>query len=242
MSQIQSEWLQVSPQLRAYYSHPAGNGPFPLVLVFIEAFGVNDHFAEVAQRLAQVGYAAIVPDIYHGAVYAYKDFENAIGHLRSLTDEVVMVEARAVIAAVQQRPEVAAGKIAVLGFCMGGRYAFLANAALAEQVAVTVAFYGGGIAPESDSFGRPPLLQHVPAMRAPLTLLYGAEDQSIQPDEHARIAAALSRAGKRYNLSVFPGAPHGFFSDRRDSYRPEVAAEAWQITLDEFAKYLRTGK
>ncbi|MEY2341177.1 dienelactone hydrolase family protein [Acidithiobacillus sp. IBUN Pt1247-S3] len=242
MSQIQSEWLQVSPELRAYYSRPTGNGSFPLVLVFIEAFGVNEHFQEVAQRLAREGYAAIVPDIYHGKVYDYKDFQNAIGHLRTLKDEPVIAEAHASIAVAQQRPEVAEGKIGIIGFCMGGRYTFLANAALANQVAVAVAFYGGGIAPESDPAGRPPLLEHVPAMRAPLTLLYGAEDQSIQPDEHARIVAALSRAGKRYNLSVFPGAPHGFFSDRRDSYRPEVAAEAWQIALGEFAKYLGVDK
>lgn len=215
---------------------------FSLVLVFIEAFGVNQHFEDVAQRLAQEGYAAITPDIYHGKVYDYTDLQNAIGHLRTLKDELVMAEARAAIVAVQQRPEVASAKIGVVGFCMGGRYAFLANAALADQVAVAVAFYGGGIAPESDPAGRPPLLEQVPAMRAPLTLLYGAEDQSIQPDEHARIVAALSRAGKRYNLSVFPGAPHGFFSDRRDSYRPEVAAEAWQITLGEFTKYLGAGK
>lgn len=238
MSQIQSEWLQVSSDLRAYYARPSGNGPFPLILVFIEAFGVNEHFEEVAQRLAQEGYAAIVPDIYHGNVYDYTDFQNAIGHLRTLKDEPVMAEAKATVAALQQRPEIAPGKIGVVGFCMGGRYTFLANAALAEHIAVAVAFYGGGIAPESDPAGRPALLEHVPAMQAPLTLLYGAEDQSIQPDEHARIVAALSGAKKRYNLSVFPGAPHGFFSDRRDSYRPEVAAEAWQITLQAFAQHL----
>lgn len=238
MSQVKSEWLQISPELRAYYSRPDGSGPFPLILVFIEAFGVNEHFEDVAQRLAKEGYAAIVPDIYHGKVYDYQDFQNAIGHLRTLKDDVVMKEAQASIAAAQERPEVAAGKIGIVGFCMGGRYTFLANAALAEHAAVAVAFYGGGIAPESDPAGRPPLLDHVPAMRAPITLLYGAEDQSILPDEHARIVAALSRAKKRYTLSVFPGAPHGFFSDRRDSYRPEVAAEAWQITLNEFSKHL----
>ncbi|MCE5361419.1 dienelactone hydrolase family protein [Candidatus Igneacidithiobacillus taiwanensis] len=240
MTSIQSEWLQVRPDLRAYYSRPTGNGPFPLVLVFIEAFGINEHFKDVAQRLAAEGYAAIIPDIYHGKVYAYSDFENAIAHLRTLQDTVVMDEARETIAAVRNRPEVVKGKFGVVGFCMGGRYTFLANAALAADVACAVAFYGGGIAPESDPAGRPPLLDHVPAMQAPLTLFYGSEDNSITPAEHARIVTALSTAGKRYTLSVFPGAPHGFFSDRRDSYRPEAAAEAWQMTLREFAQHLRS--
>jgi len=231
MSAIQSEWLELNPSLRAWYARPTNPGPHPAVLVFIEAFGVNEHFRELAERLAKAGYCAIVPDIYHGKVYEYTDFDGAIGHLRTLKDDQVMAEAQTTVASVLQRPEVRGPKVGVLGFCMGGRYAFLANAQLAERVAATVAFYGGGIAPDKDPAGRPPLLGHVNQMQAPLLLLYGAEDSSITPEEHGRIAAALSTAKKRYTLTVFPEAPLGFFSDRRDSYRAGPAQEGWEMTL-----------
>jgi len=241
MSAIQSQWLDLNPSLRAWYAHPTGPGPHPAVLVFIEAFGVNEHFRELAERLAGAGYCAIVPDIYHGKVYPYTDFDGAIGQLRTLKDDTVMAEAQTTVASVLQRPEVRGPKVGVLGFCMGGRYAFLANAVLGERVAATVAFYGGGIAPDKDPAGRPPLLDHVGRMHAPLLLLYGAEDSSITPEEHGRIATALSAAKKRYTMSVFPGAPHGFFSDRRDSYRAEAAAEAWEMTLHHLQRGLEAG-
>ena len=142
------------------------------------------------------------------------------------------------IQALQQRAEVRKDAIGALGFCMGGRYAFMANAIHADQLRATVAFYGGGIAPDRDSVGRKPVLHLVDQMRAPLLLLYGAEDQSITPEEHGRIATALSTARKRYTLTVFPGAPHGFFADPRDSFRPEAAQEGWRLTLDHFTRYL----
>ncbi|MDD2746962.1 MAG: dienelactone hydrolase family protein [Acidithiobacillus ferrooxidans] len=238
MSQITSEWVQLENGPRAWYARPAGVGPHPAVLVFIEAFGVNAHFQDVAQRLARAGYCAMVPDLYHGKTYEYSDFDGAIGHLKTLNDAVVMQEANLAIQALQQRAEVRKDAIGALGFCMGGRYAFMANAIHADQLRATVAFYGGGIAPDRDSVGRKPMLHLVDQMRAPLLLLYGAEDQSITPEEHGRIATALSTAGKRYTLTVFPGAPHGFFADPRDSFRPEAAKEGWRLTLDHFTRYL----
>ncbi len=238
MSQISSEWIQLENGPRAWYARPTDAGPHPAVLVFIEAFGVNAHFQDVAGRLAQAGYCAIVPDLYHGKTYEYSDFANAIGHLKTLNDAVVMQEAGLAIQALQHRVEVRKDAIGALGFCMGGRYAFMANAIHADQLRATVAFYGGGIAPDQDSVGRNPVLHLVDQMRAPLLLLYGAEDQSITPEEHGRIATALSTARKRYTLTVFPGAPHGFFADPRDSFRPEAAKEGWRLTLDHFTRYL----
>ena len=238
MSQITSEWIQLENGPRAWYARPVGVGPHPAVLVFIEAFGVNAHFQDVAQRLPRAGYCAMVPDLYHGKTYEYSDFDSAIGHLKTLNDAVVMQEAHMAIQALQQRTEVWKDAIGALGFCMGGRYAFMANAIQADHLRASVAFYGGGIAPDRDSVGRKPVLHLVDQMRAPLLLLYGAEDQSITPGEHGRIATALSTAGKRYTLAVFSGAPHGFFADPRDSFRPEAAQEGWRLTIDHFTRYL----
>jgi carboxymethylenebutenolidase len=106
-------------------------------------------------------------------------------------------------------------------------------------VKAAVAFYGSGIAATPDPLGRANLLDQVGKMTAPLMLMYGAEDQSIPPEEHQRIAAALSQAKRQYSLNVFPQAGHGFFSDRRDSYQPAPAAEAWAMTMSFFERHLK---
>lgn len=135
-----------------------------------------------------------------------------------------------------KRPEVAASKIGALGFCMGGRFTFLANAVHGNKFKGAVAYYGSGIANPQDQFGRKSLLDRVEAMQAPIMLIYGAEDKSITAEEHERITRALSQAKKRYVLNVFPKAGHGFLSDRRDSYAPAPAQEAWKMTLN-FLEY-----
>ncbi|AOU97672.1 carboxymethylenebutenolidase [Acidihalobacter yilgarnensis] len=235
----QAEWVDITPELRGYLARPPGEGPYPAVLVFIEAYGVNDHFQSLANRLAEAGYVALVPDIYHGHVYEYSDSDNAIAHLRGLNDEQVMGETDAALDLLVGHPAVAGSKPGVLGFCMGGRYAFLTHGTRADRVGASVAYYGGGIAPTQDRLGRVPLLDRIPSMQAPLLLHYGAADGSIAPDEHARVAEALSHAGKRYGLQVYPEAGHGFFCDQRASYHAGAADESWRLTLDFFASHIK---
>lgn len=226
--------VTLDKDLSGYYARPQGNGTFPAVMVFMEAFGLNPNIKNVCDRLAQAGYAALAPDFYHGDVYAYTDMQNAIAKLKTMNDDTVMAEVGKGLEFLAGRKEVAANKVGVMGFCMGGRFTFLANAVHANQFKAAAAFYGGGIAAQKDSLGRKPLLDRVEAMQAPIMLVYGAEDKMIPPDEHARIAEALSTAKKRYILSVFPQAGHGFLSDRRDSYAAAPAQEAWEMTLNFF--------
>lgn len=234
---VAQQWVDIAPDLRAYLTHPDDAGPHPAVLVFIEAFGVNAHFQKLAVRLAEAGFTVLVPDVYHGHVFDYSDSTNAIAHLRTLNDDQVMRETTAALDYLGKHRQ-AGDAVGVLGFCMGGRYAFLANAELNSRLRASVAFYGGGIAPEQDVAGRKPLLDRIPEMQAPLLLQYGSADQSIQPAEHARIVEALGTAGKRYSLDLYPGAGHGFFCDDRPSYDAGAAEQGWRRTLDFFRQHL----
>jgi carboxymethylenebutenolidase len=128
--------------------------------------------------------------------------------------------------------------VGVTGFCMGGRLTFLANATYPQQVKAAVSFYGGGIAAKDDLAGRQNLLAQAKKMQSPLMLMYGSEDSYIMAEEHERIALALSQAKKRYAINVFPGAGHGFMSDRRDSYNAAAATEAWDMTMAFFDRHL----
>jgi carboxymethylenebutenolidase len=236
---LKGKTVQLDQGLTGYYVTPSSRGTFPSVIVIMEAFGLNDYIKSVCDRLANEGYAALAPDFYHGAVYQYSDRDNAVAKLKSLKDDVVMAEFGKGLEFLSKRPELANKNIGVVGFCMGGRYTFLANGQYASRLKAAVSFYGSGIAPTTDAMGRANLLGWADKMNAPIMLMYGAEDQSITPEEHQQIALALSKAKKRYTLNVFPKAGHGFFSDRRDSYNPEASAEAWSMTLSFFNRYLK---
>jgi carboxymethylenebutenolidase len=234
--------IQITKDLPGYYISPGGAGKYPAVIVIMEAFGLNNWCKSICDRLAQSGFVAIAPDLYRGKVYEYTDIAGAIGKLKSLKDDEIMTDVSKSIDFLAGKSEVNAMAIGVIGFCMGGRYAFLANSVHASKIKAAVSFYGGGIDPVTDAAGRKSIIDRVPAMQAPIMLMYGSEDQSIAADEHGRVAAALSKAKKRYILNLFPKAGHGFMSDRRDSYAPEAAAEAWMMTTGFLSQNLKPKK
>ena len=232
------ELVTLADNLKGYYTHPTGAGTHPAVVVIMEAFGLNDYVKSICDRLAQAGYAALAPDFYHGATFAYTDQNGAVAKLKSLNDDTVMAEYGKGLEFLGKRAEVKPNIVGTIGFCMGGRLAFLANAAHATQLKAAVSFYGAAISANPNPLERKDLLDQAPAMQAPIMLMYGAEDPIIAADEHGRVALALSTAKKRYVINLFPKAGHGFFSDRRANYEPVAAAEAWDMTLAFFKRHL----
>jgi carboxymethylenebutenolidase len=207
-----------------------GRAGAPGIVVIQEAFGVNAFVRATCDRFAARGMSAIAPDYYHGRTFDYADRENAIAAVNEVVDDVAMRETALALEALTAR---GARGLAVVGFCMGGRLAFLANATLGDRLAATVSFYGGGIAPPEPKGKRRPLIDKVGDLKAPALLLYGAKDASIGAEEHARLARALTEANKRYTMAVFPDAPHAFATYDRDSYREAAATAAWRLA-DEF--------
>ncbi|MBD2527695.1 dienelactone hydrolase family protein [Nostoc sp. FACHB-133] len=237
--EIQTEIVKLADNLQGYYARPQAGDIYPAVIVFMEGFGLNEFIKfDVCDRLAQSGFAALAPDFYHGDVYQYTDMQAGISKIKTLDEDIIMAETGSGLEFLANRQEVDVNRVGAIGFCMGGRLAFLANSVYAHQLKGTVCFYGGGIAPEKDPFGRPSLLDRVEAMQAPLLLVYGALDNIITPDEHERITKSLSVAKKRYTLSVFPDAGHGFASVRKEGSEAVAAKEAWQMTMNFFFQNL----
>jgi carboxymethylenebutenolidase len=235
--------IQIAKGLPGYYVTPTGTGKFPAVIVLMEAFGLNNWCKSICNRLAQSGFAAIAPDFYRGTTYEYTDVAGAIGKLKSLNDDAIMGDVGKSLDFLAGRSEINANGIGVIGFCMGGRYAFLTNAVYPTKIKAAISFYGGGIdAAAGNPLGQKSILDRSPTMQSPIMLVYGSEDQLIAADEHGRVAAALSKAKKRYILNLFPKAGHGFMSDRRENYAPEAAAEAWMMTTGFFSQNLKPKK
>jgi len=219
--------VDVAPGVGGFLAHPRGRTGDGIVVV-MEAFGLNAFVRETCIRFARAGYVAIAPDVYHGEVYDYSDRERAIAKLNTLDDATLMNEIGGALDVLEAE---GARRNAIIGFCMGGRAAFLANATHGDRLRASISFYGGSIAPAEAKGPRKPLLSRVPDLRAAQLLVYGAKDTSIAPDEHARLAQALSEHGKRYTIAVFPDAPHAFATFDRESYRENQARAAFRTAF-----------
>jgi len=236
---LHTEYLSIASGVSGYLAKPSGV-PGIGVVVLMEAFGLNAFIKSVCERFARAGYMALAPDIYHGDIFDYSERERAIARVNDVDDAVAMLGVGAaldMLAAQGARD----GRLAVIGFCMGGRLAFLANAVHGERLAASVSFYGAGIAPAVPRGKRKPLVDRVEELSAPQLLVYGARDASIASDEHARIAKALSDANKRYTLAVLPDAPHAFATVDRDSYHAPAAEAAWRMAFAFFVDTFMQG-
>lgn len=213
--------IQIQGQLQGYYA-PAASKAAPGVVVLMEAFGLTAHVEGLCRRLAAAGFHALAPDLYRGEQYSYGDMERVIAKLRALSDGQVMDDVAASLDWLQHNGSTG---LAVEGFCMGGRLAFLAGCRLPQRLGAVVSFYGGAIFPEGerDRLGRIPPINEAEKLNAPLLLVYGGADSGIPPAEHARLAQRLGELDKRYVLSLYPKAGHGFCCEDRDSYAPQAA-------------------
>jgi carboxymethylenebutenolidase len=231
--QTQSLNLKVSDgtSMGAFLARPAVAGRRPGILVFQEAFGVNHHIREVTLRCAREGYIALAPELFHrtgpGFESGYGDFEAVLPHIRALTDAGLEADVRAAYDALAAQPGIDAGKIACIGFCMGGRVSFLADSVL--PLAAAISYYGGGIAPSQMGSG---LLNRAAALHAPILMFWGGLDKHILPEHYRAVVDALRAAGKPYVNVEFSDADHGFNCDERASYNAAAAREAWALSLD----------
>ncbi|HEX4300127.1 MAG TPA: dienelactone hydrolase family protein [Gammaproteobacteria bacterium] len=227
--------VEIAPGFEGYVERPKGNGPFPGVLVIMEAFGVTGHIHNVCKRLADAGFVALAPDHFHGEVIPYdSQMDKILDKLKSLKDEQLVKEVSQSLDWFDMQAGVRRDAHGIIGFCMGGRLAFLANCRFPIRFQASVSFYGGAIAPgvDPDRFGRTPPIGEAAKMQAPMFLGYGADDQGIPGDEHARIAKTLTDLKKRYVLSVYPGAGHAFLCEERPAYAPAVEPIAWREAIE----------
>ena len=212
--------------MQAYVAAPEGNGPFPAIIVFQEAFGVNHHIRELAERFAKEGYVAIAPELFHRTAEAgfegsYTDFGAVAQHFQGVNEEGMENDCRATYNWLQAQPNVKKDSTATTGYCMGGRVSFLANSILPLKAAVS--YYGGRIAPD--------LVKRAPSLHAPMLFFWGGLDKHIPQEQISAIMGELDAAGKKYVNVVFSYADHAFFCDARPSYNAEAANLAWPLTL-----------
>lgn len=231
-----SRWETVNVQgsdMRCWVAVPAASPPRPAVLVAQHAGGVDEFICAMTDRLAEAGFAAIAPDLYHRDDPARGD--DAMQRMSRLRDANILADCDAAIAYVRTLPETAGDRIGATGFCMGGRVAYLL-ATRVPDLRAAVVFYGGNIfVPWGE--GEAPFAG-TPNISCPVLGLFGAEDRNPNTDDVAKIDAELTRLGKAHEFHSYPGAGHAFMSEGRPSYREDAAADAWTRCVGWFNDHL----
>ena len=226
--------------VRAYYSRPLGEGPYPGVVLIPHMPGWDEMNREVARRLTQHGYAVVCPNIYervgHGtpAEVAGKARESG-----GLSDASVMGDCESSLAYLVSQPN-ANGKAGVIGMCSGGRHAFLAGCKV-NGLSAAVDCWGGGVVadPERLSPAQPVApIDLTSDLSCPLLGIFGNDDRMPTPEQVDILEAKLKKHGKEYEFYRYDGAGHGFWSHDREGYRPVQAMDSWEKVFEFFAKHL----
>ncbi|WP_159995227.1 dienelactone hydrolase family protein [Roseomonas sp. 18066] len=221
-----------------YYARPEGAGPFPVVLVIEEIFGVHEYIKDTCRRLAKAGYLAVAPELYARLADLSKmtDAATIVREVISKApDALVLSDLDSALAWATTEGRGDAGRLAVTGFCRGGRNTWL-YAAHNAQLKAAVAWYGP-VAGATSAIQPRTATDAAAELKAPLLGLYGAADTGIPPATVEAAAEKARAAGKTVEIVVFPEAPHGFHADYRPSYRKEIAEDGWGRMLAWFKKY-----
>ena len=210
-------------EMSAYVAQARGSGPFPAMLVFQEALGVNAQIRGVADRYAALGFVAVAPDLFHRFSPGFEtqtfDRDVIMPMIGKLTIDGMVADVVATFHWAANQKSIRSDKIAAVGYCMGGRAAYLANSEV--PLAAAISYYGGRIAPA--------LLDRAAKLHGPHLFFWGGRDPGIPPEMHHAVTDAVRDAGKRFVDVEFSDAQHGFFNVELERGNPRAARESWAL-------------
>jgi len=219
-------------EIPAYRAVPASGGPHPVVLVVQEIFGVHEHIKDICRRLAKAGYFAVAPELYarQGDVAHLKDIQEILTTVVSkVPDTQVLSDLDATLAWANSTGQADGARVAITGFCWGGRIVWLYSAHN-PAVKAGVAWYGRLVGQGSELTPKHPV-DIAASLEVPVLGLYGGADQGIPAQSVEQMRAALERGKSGSQIVVYEDAPHGFNADYRPSYRKDAAADGWKRML-----------
>ncbi len=229
----------------AWLHLPDGEGPFPAVLLFTDAFGLRPVVRQMSERLVAQGYAVLAPNLLYRAgdfapfdpktVWTVPDERSRLmGYIHQVTNAAAMRDVGAWLDALAGQPAIAKGPVGAVGYCMGGRIAFAAAGVYPERFAAVASIHGGHlVSTEKDS-------PHLAAGQVRARLYFGVadHDRSCTPDDQQTLAAALDAAKVRYRLELNPGAAHGYAMADTPAYDAKASEQHWERVLALFAEAL----
>jgi carboxymethylenebutenolidase len=224
---------------------PDGPGPRPGIVMYPDAGGVRPALQGMATRLASLGYAVLLPDVYYrNGAWAPFDMVAVFGDaaernrlfalMTAITPEVMAADAQAFFDYLAGRPEVIGDRFGTTGYCMGGRTSLVVAGRVPDRVAAAMSFHGGALAADDDP-GSPHLLAD--RMQAAVYVGAAENDPSYTPEQSRTLDAALTAAGVEHVIEWYPAA-HGFAVPDNGPYDRDAAAQHWRAMEAFFADHL----
>jgi carboxymethylenebutenolidase len=220
------------------FTPDTGSGPWPAVVLYMDAFGIRPELAAMAQRLASHGYVVALPNLYYRTPFEPfapnvvategPERERFKGMIASINHAMVMRDTGLIIAWLDEQPSVRRSGMAALGYCMGGGYALSAAGTFPDRVVVAASFHGGSLA--TDKPDSPHRL--APQMRARVYIGAAEIDASFPPEQQTRLGQALTDAGVQHAIEIYPKAKHGFAMNGHIVYDRDSAELHWTRLVD----------
>ena len=224
--------------LPIYYARPAKGDKLPTVLVVQEIFGVHEYIRDVCRRLAKLGYLAVAPELYfrQGDPAKVESIPALLSQIVSKVPDAQVISDLDASAAWAAQNGGDPARLAITGFCWGGRIVWL-YAAHNPGLKAAVAWYGPVRGAPSPLTPTQPL-DLVPQIRVPVLGLYGAKDNGISVEDVEAMRDALKQAGNASEFHIYPDSGHAFHADYRPTYNAKDAEDGWKRLTAWFKKYL----
>jgi len=233
---------------RAYVFTPAGEpGPWPAVIFFMDAPAIRPALFSMCERLAGHGYYVLLPDMFwragpYAPINVAEVFgdeakrREAFGKLMGSTDAQKQVrDAGACLDYLAKQPRVKGRKVGITGYCMGAGIVLRAAGAFPDRIAAAAGFHGGRLA--TDAPDSPHLL--APRIKAKVHIAGADEDAGFPPEQADRLRSALSAAGVDNEVTIYPGARHGYTMADLPVYDAEAAERHWRELVKLFDATLK---
>ncbi|MDZ8189354.1 MAG: dienelactone hydrolase family protein [Nostoc sp. ChiSLP02] len=227
-------------EIPAYRAVPDTGENFPIVLVIQEIFGVHEHIQDITRRFAKLGYLAIAPELFvrQGDVSKLSKIDEIRPIVAKVPDNQVLSDLDATLDWAVKSAKGNGNKVAITGFCWGGRIVWL-YAAHNPNVKAGVAWYGRLVGDATELQPKYPV-DIASQLTVPVLGLYGGQDTGIPLDTVEQMRDGLKSSSSKSEIIVYPNAPHAFFADYRPSYRQKEAKDGWQRLLAWFEKHNAT--
>jgi len=225
-SDVEFSGGNIKRKAKGFLARPDDNEKHPAVIVIHEIWGLVEHIKDVSRRFAKEGYVSLAVDLFDGKIVS--NIQEGRALREEFTEEKILKDLKGGFDYLQSLDYVKPKRIGSIGFCMGGGLSLLL-ACHNSSLAAAVVFYGRNPSP----------IDLVKNIQCPILCNYAGADMSITESDINLLKQTLTKYGKTFDVKTYPSAPHGFFNDTRENYRPEAAKDAWERTLEFYTKYLK---
>ena len=231
-----------------FICHPEEGGPFPAVIMYMDAPGIREELRDMARRIGTVGYFVLLPNLYYRngreGDYGFdlsrirsddSEREKMFDVMRTLTNAGVVADTRPILDVVRSENQAAAGPVGCVGYCMSGQFVISVAAAYSDAFAAIASYYGVGII--TDAEDSPHLMAG--EITGEVYLAFASDDPYVPQSVPDALPEIMSAAGVKHRIEIYPDSEHGFAFPQRPAYNKAAAERHWERMFALFDRRLR---